>query len=175
MTRYADDFILLCRSEAEAQEALAEVRQWVEEAGLTLHAEKTRIVNTVAGESFEFLGWHFERGYKWPREKSQQKLKETVRSRTVRSSGHALPRIISGLNRVIRGWGNYFQGGVRNVPMKLEGWVRMRLRSILRMRDKREGRGHGLDHNRYPNAWLTAQGLISLSRITHRTAASPAQ
>jgi RNA-directed DNA polymerase len=175
MTRYADDFILLCQSETEAQEALAEVRQWVEAAGLTLHPEKTRIVNTAAGESFEFLGWHFERGYKWPREKSQQKFKETIRKRTQRNSGRALPKIIAGVNRVIRGWGNYFQGGVRNVPEKLEKWVRMRLRSILRQREGRKGRGHGLDHNRYPNAWLTAQGLISLSRITHAAAASPAQ
>ena len=61
------------------------------------------------------------------------------------------------------------------MPQKLEGWVRMRVRSILRQRAGRAGRGHGLDHNRYPNAWLTAQGLISLSRITHAAAASPAQ
>jgi RNA-directed DNA polymerase len=175
MTRYADDFILLCQSETEAQEALAEVRQWVEAAGLTLHPEKTRIVNTAAGESFEFLGWHFERGYKWPREKSQQKFKETIRKRTKRRSGQALPKIIAGLNRVIRGWGNYFQGGVRNVPQKLEKWVRMRIRSILRRRAGRRGRGRGLDHHRYPNAWLTAQGLISLSAITHGAAAGPAQ
>jgi RNA-directed DNA polymerase len=175
MTRYADDFILLCQSETEAQEALAEVRQWVEAAGLTLHPEKTRIVNAAAGESFEFLGWHFERGYKWPREKSQQKFKETIRKRTKRRSGQALPKIIAGLNRVIRGWGNYFQGGVRNVPQKLEKWVRMRIRSILRRRAGRRGRGRGLDHHRYPNAWLTAQGLISLSAITHGAAAGPAQ
>jgi RNA-directed DNA polymerase len=141
MTRYADDFILLCHSETEAQEALAEVRQWVEAAGLTLHPEKTRIVNTAAGESFEFLGWHFERGYKWPREKSQQKFKETIRQRTVRHHGDALPKVIARVNRVLRGWGNYFQGGVRNVPQKLEKWVRMRIRSILRRRDGRRGRG----------------------------------
>jgi len=175
MTRYADDFILLCQSETEAQEALAEVRQWVEAAGLTLHPEKTRIVNVAAGESFEFLGWHFERGYKWPREKSQQKFKETIRQRTVRHHGDALPKVIARVNRVIRGWGNYFQGGVRHVPQKLEKWVRMRIRSILRRRDGRRGRGRGLDHHRYPNAWLTARGLISLSRITHGSAAGPAQ
>ena len=151
------------------------MRRWVEEAGLTLHPEKTRIVNTAAGESFEFLGWHFERGYKWPREKSQQKFQETVRRWTKRSSGQSLPRIIARVNRVIRGWGQYFRGGVRNVPVRLEQWVRMRLRSIQRQRDGRQGRGHGLDHNRYPNAWLTAQGLISLTAITHGAAAGPAQ
>lgn len=175
MIRYADDFILLCHSEAEAVEALAEVRQWVEEAGLTLHPQKTKIVNTVAGESFEFLGWHFERGHRWPREKSVRKFKETIRQRTKRHSGEALSKIIARVNRVVRGWGNYFQGGARTVAPKLESWVRMRLRSILRDRDRRKGRGRGLDHNRYPNAWLTARGLISLTWITHGAAPSPAQ
>lgn len=175
MVRYADDFILMCRSEAEAEEALAEVRCWMGKAGLTLHPEKTRIVNVRAGESFEFLGWHFERGYKWPREKSVRKFKETIRQRTKRNNGKSLLQIISGINRVIRGWGNYFRGGVRNVPQRLEGWIRMRLRSILRRRDGRRGVGRGLDHNRYKNAWLAARGLISLAQVTHGAVASPAK
>ncbi len=175
MIRYADDFVLLCHSETEAQEALAQVRGWMEEAGLKLHPQKTRIVNTSAGESFEFLGWHFERGHKWPREKSRQKFKEAIRKRTKRSDGCSLERIIVDVNRVIRGWGGYFQGGARSVSPKLDSWVRMRLRSILRKRDKRKGRGHGRDHNRYPNVWLAARGLISLLQITHGAAASPAQ
>lgn len=175
MVRYADDFILLCHSEAEARAALAEVRQWVEEAGLTLHPEKTRLVNLAAGESFEFLGWHFERGYRWPREKSQQKLKEAVRQRTRRSSGTSLRKIITRLNRVLRGWANYFRGGVRSEAVRLEKWVRMRVRSVLRRRAGRRGPARGLDHHRYPNAWLTARGLISLSAITHGAAPSPAQ
>src|SRR6266568_4623815 len=54
MLRFADDFIVLCHTEAEAREVLAEVQQWVAEAGLTLHPEKTRIVNVAAGEGFEF-------------------------------------------------------------------------------------------------------------------------
>ncbi len=175
MIRYANDFVLLCHSETEAQEALAQVRGWMEEAGLKLHPQKTRIVNTSAGESFEFLGWHFERGHKWPREKSRQKFKEAIRKRTKRSDGRSLERIIVDVNRVIRGWGGYFQGGARSVSPKLDSWVRMRLRSILRKRDKRKGRGHGRDHNRYPNVWLAARGLISLLQITHGAAASPAQ
>jgi RNA-directed DNA polymerase len=175
MVRYADDFILLCRSEAEAAEALGQVRQWMEEAGLTLHPEKTRLVNTEKAESFEFLGWHFERGYKWPREKSKQKFKESIRRKTKRSNGHSLRHIIADINRTIRGWGGYFQGGVRNVPERLEEWVRMRLRSILRQRDKRDGPGRGLDHHRYPNAWFAARGLISLQSISHGAAASPAK
>lgn len=80
--------------------------------------------------------------------------------------------IIADVNRTVRGWGNYFQGGVANVPHKLEAWLRMRLRSVLRKRDKRKGRGR--DHNRYPNAWFAEGRLISLKSITHRTAESPA-
>ena len=175
MARYADDFIILCRSLSEAEEALAEVRAWVKQAGLTLHPEKTRLVNVSAGESFEFLGWHFERGYKWPRKKSQAKLKATIRQRTGRTDGRALRVIIQGVNRVIRGWGRYFRGGVRNVPIRLDQWVRMRLRSILRKRDKRKGKGRGRDHNRYPNAYFAGQGLVSLVEITHGPALSPAQ
>jgi RNA-directed DNA polymerase len=195
MVRYADDFILLCQSESEAREVLAAVRQWVAEAGLTLHPEKTRLVNLAAGESFEFaslrsplrgclrqavslrsaLGWHFERGHRWPREKSEQKLKEAVRQRTRRTSGASLRQIICGLNRVLRGWGNYFRGGVRNVPVRLDKWVRMRVRSVLRRRAGRRGRARGKDHQRLPNAWLTARGLISLAAITHGAAPSPAK
>jgi RNA-directed DNA polymerase len=175
MVRYADDFILLCASEAEAHAALAEVRQWVEEAGLTLHPEKTRLVHLAAGESFEFLGWHFERGHRWPREKSQQKLKEAVRRRTRRSDGESLRQIIARLNRVLRGWANYFRGGASTIPMRLDAWVRMRVRSILRRRRGRPGPARGADHQRYPNAWLTGHGLISLQAITHGSATSPAK
>jgi len=175
MLRYADDFILLCASEAEAREVLAAVQQWVSEAGLTLHPEKTRLVNLAAGESFEFLGYHFERGHRWPREKSIGKLKEAVRLRTRRSSGEALPRIIARLNRVLRGWANYFRGGVQNVPLRLDCWVRRRVRRVLRRRMGLRGPARRMDHQRYPNAWLTAQGLISLSAITHGAANSPAK
>ena len=75
--------------------------------------------------------------------------------------------IIQCLNRTIRGWGNYFQGGVPNVPEKLDKWLRMRVRSILRKRDNRKGRGRGLDHQRYPNAYLIRAGLTFLITVTH--------
>jgi RNA-directed DNA polymerase len=175
MVRYADDFVILCESREEAEVALEKVRQWMEVAGLSLHPEKTRIVDARERGGFDFLGWHFERGYKWPRKKSQQKFKESIRGYTRRGNGHSLKTIITKVNRVVRGWGNYFQGGVRNQPEKLEGWVRKRIRSILRKRDGRDGPSRGFDHNRYPNAWLTAQGLISLTLITHGPAASPAK
>ena len=174
MIRYADDFVILCETRDEAEAALEAVKHWMEKAGLTLHPEKTRIVDARERGGFEFLGWHFERGWKWPREKSQQKFKDAIRAKTRRSNGKSMNAIIAQVNRTVRGWGNYFQGGVGNVPQKLEGWVRMRLRSVLRRRDKRKGRGRGRDHNRYPNAWFAERGLISLKSITHRLTDSPA-
>src|SRR2546428_9294654 len=84
MVRYADDFIILCTSAEEAQNALATVRQWMEQAGLSLHPTKTRIVNASEPGGFDFLGYHFERGYRWPRQKSLDKLKEALRAKTKR-------------------------------------------------------------------------------------------
>jgi len=175
MVRYADDFVILCESLEEAEAALKSVRQWTEAAGLTLHPEKTRIVEVGGGGGFEFLGWHFERGYKWPRKKSEEKLKEAIRAKTRRKNGGSIHEIIADVNRTLRGWGNYFRGGVRNVPKRLDAWVRMRLRSILRRRDNRRGPGRGRDHVRYTNAWIAGRGLISLQTITHAAANSPAK
>jgi RNA-directed DNA polymerase len=163
MVRYADDFVILCQNQAEAQEALAEVRVWVQREGLILHPEKTRIVDATQRGGFEFLGWHYERGYQWPRPKSQQKLKEAVRQRTHRTNGQSLEQIIGSLNPILRGWKHSFQGGVLNVHQRLDQWIRMRRRSILRQRRRRKGCGRGRDHNRWPNAIFAAQGLYCLT------------
>jgi RNA-directed DNA polymerase len=168
MIRYADDFVILCRTKAEAEEAMAEVRAWMNSAGLTLHPEKTKVVDASVKGGFEFLGWHFERGYRWPREKSQQRLKDVIRQRTKRTNGRRFEEIINNVNRVIRGWGNYFQGGARTVPTALDKWIRMRLRSILRHRDGRRGRARGLDdHLRYSNKYFKRAGLTFLITVTH--------
>jgi RNA-directed DNA polymerase len=174
MIRYADDFIILCRSEAEAQAALAEVAVWVQEAGLVLHPSKTRIVNASQPGGFDFLGWHFERGWKWPREKSVTRLKEVLRLQTRRTNGRSLPMIIGGLNRRLRGWGRYFAGGNGSLYTQLDHWLRMRLRSVLRKRAHRKGRGRGLDHHRYPTAYFAELGLLSLNALTRAKRANPA-
>jgi RNA-directed DNA polymerase len=163
MVRYADDFVILCRSEAEAQAALREVAQWTKAAGLTLHPEKTRSVDHTQPGGFEFLGYHFERGYRWPRKKSLEKLRETVREKTRRNNGQSLTVIIANVNRTLVGWFEYFQHSHRNTFNPIDAWVRMRLRSILRRRRGREGRGRGRDHQRWPNAYFAAQGLYSLA------------
>jgi hypothetical protein len=90
--------------------------------------EKTRVVDATRKGGFEFLGWHFERGYKWPRGKSVRKLKDSVRAKTKRNNGEDMKTIIKRVKQTTRGWGNYFRGGVRNVPERLDQWIRMRLR-----------------------------------------------
>ena len=174
MIRYADDFILLCRSEEAAKDALERVRHWVEEAGLVLHPAKTRLVDAREAGGFEFLGWHFERGHRWPREKSQARLKESLREQTRRNSGLSLESIIAGVNRRLKGWAGYFRGGVLWPKVRLDQWLRMRLRSVMRRRCRRKGRGRGRDHQRYTNAFFVERGLISLEALARAERASPA-
>lgn len=162
MVRYADDFVILCRTAEDAGRALELVRQWVADNGLALHPTKTRIVDSRT-ESFDFLGYSFRDQKHWPRRKSLQKLRDTIRQKTPRTSGKSLQYVIGDVNRSLRGWFAYFQhSSYRTVFADVDGWTRMRLRSILRKRAKRQGRGRGRDHNRWPNRYFAEQGLFSL-------------
>ena len=163
MVRYADDFVILCHSEAQAGAALAKVQQWTATAGLRLHPEKTRIVDATQRGGFDFLGYHFERGYRWPRRKSVAKLKATIRIKTRRTQGSSLRTIVTMVNRTLTGWFGYFKHSHKTAFPPLDQWIRMRLRTILRQRRKRQGRARGTDNIRWPNAFFAAQGLISLS------------
>jgi RNA-directed DNA polymerase len=167
MVRYADDFVILSRTAADAQRALELVQQWVTENGLMLHPAKTRIVD-VRSAGFDFLGYHFcrtKRGIRhWVRAKSVQKLKETLRPITRRTSGESLAVIIARINRTLRGWLVYFQHSRPWIFARLDSWIRRRLRSILRKRSKRRGISKGRDHQRWKNAFFTARGLLNLVR-----------
>lgn len=163
MVRYADDFIVLCRTREEAEKALATIREWIESAELTLHPDKTRLVDASQKGGFDFLGYHFERGMKWAREKSVKKLKEKIKPLTKRANGHSMHAIIDKLNPILRGWFEYFKHGNRHVPRSLDGWTRGRLRGILRKRQGGKGRGRGNDHLRWPNAFFARLGLFSLT------------
>jgi RNA-directed DNA polymerase len=174
MVRYADDFVILCRSRQEAEAALERVKQWTGEAGLALHPDKTRIVDATQKGGFDFLGYHFERGMRWPRAKSIQKLRESIRPKTRRTNGHGLQRTIADINPMLRGWFEYFKHSHITTFPTLDGWVRMRLRSILRKRSKRKGKGRGSDHQRWPNAFFAAQGLFSMT-AAHGAACRPAR
>jgi RNA-directed DNA polymerase len=161
MVRYADDFVILCRSPEQANQALAMVQDWTAAAGLTLHPTKTRIVDAKE-DAFEFLGYRFEDGKRYPRAKSLKKLKDTIRAKTKRTSGKCLRAIIGSLNPTLRGWFEYFKHSYKTTFPYLDGWIRMRLRSILRKRQGRRGRGRGSDHQRWRNAFFAEHGLYSL-------------
>ena len=154
--------MILCRTEAEAHAALAAVSAGVREAGLTLHPEKTRVVDARAPGGFDFLGYHFERGMKWPREKSLMKLKDRVRAKTPRLDGRSLKAIVTDVNRTLRGWYGYFQHSKANVFTEVDGYVRRRLRSLLQKRRGRTSQGLGAAHQRWPNEWFARRGLLSL-------------
>ncbi len=172
MVRYADDFVVLCQSAHEAQQALAEVEQWVSANGLELNTAKTHIGDCLQkGQGFEFLGYRFEAGRRLVRKKSVTKIKDAIRSRTGRTRSASLATIVAELNAALRGWYQYFQHAVRNIFTMLDGFTRRRLRSMLRKREKRPGAGRcQADTRRWPNAYFAQQGLFTMS--TARQAAS---
>jgi len=174
MVRYADDMVILCRTAEEARAALVEVQRWTTDADLTLHPEKTRIVDG-AREGFDFLGYHFEGGKRWPRDKSVKRFKEAIRAKTPRKHGQSLGFIITKVNRTTRGWFEYFKHtSYTTVFRGLDGWLRRRLRRILLKRCKvRRHSGLGTAHQRWPNAYFAEHGLFSME-AAHVRARQPA-
>ncbi|HEX6506248.1 MAG TPA: group II intron reverse transcriptase/maturase [Chloroflexota bacterium] len=162
MVRYADDFVVLCRSQAEAEAALDAIRNWVDGAGLRLHPEKTRIVDAREPGGFAFLGYHFERGMHWAKRESEKRFRRAIKARTRRTSGESMEAIIASINPIIRGWYGYYRHSHWNTFRPLDSYVRGRLRSILRKREGKRGRGRGSDHQRWTNAYFDAQGLFTM-------------
>jgi RNA-directed DNA polymerase len=165
MVRYADDFVVMCESETEANETLEQLRAWVERAGLILHPTKTRIVDASQKGGFDFLGYHFERGYRWPRKKSLEKFRETIRAKTGRLRPGSMNEIVADVNRTLKGWFEYFKHSLKWTFRDLDGWVRGRLRSILQSRHGQKGTGRWTiaSHRRWPYAYFADLGLISLA------------
>lgn len=172
MVRYADDFVVLCRTAEQAQAALGEVKSWVEQNGLRLNPDKTHVGDCrQAGQGFEFLGYRFEAGQRWVRPKSFKALRERIRQKTQRTRGDSLAKIIGDLNPMLRGWFNYFKQAHPMVHELMDGFTRRRLRALLRKQEKRPGRGRCLDdHLRWPNAFFATQGLFTM--VTARVVAS---
>jgi RNA-directed DNA polymerase len=171
MVRYADDFVILCRSAEEAERALAVVRAWVAAAGLELHPDKTHVGDCrIAGQGFDFLGYRFEAGQRWVRDKSLKALKDRIRSKTRRNEGQSLKQVIASLNPMLRGWFTYFKHAHPYVFERLDSFIRRRLRALLRKQSNRPGFGRCLaDHQRWPNAFFAAAGLFTLTEA-RRTA-----
>lgn len=181
MTRYADDFVIQCRSEEQAQRALAEVQRWCGPAGLTVHPGKTRVLCVSVKEGFDFLGYHFRRHRddpgrtkKWPRKKSIGHLRDSLRPLTRRTSGHSLEEIIRRANLVLRGFFAYFRKSVRTPLRDIDEWVRGRLRAILRRRRRHlRGRARRPDNIRWNNTFFSNLGLFSLARALDEAMHSP--
>lgn len=165
VVRYADDFVILCDDEQEARRALERVSAWMEVHDLTLHPEKTHIVDEAVSESgFDFLGYTFKQGKRSVRAKSLKSMRDKIRGCTRRSQGVGLVEIIKRLNPILRGWFEYFKHAESRIFSTIDGFVRRRLRSILRRYNK-QGRGTGRchnDHRRWPNIFFAEQGLFTL-------------
>jgi RNA-directed DNA polymerase len=165
MARYADDFVILCRTREEAEAALDDVRAWVTMNGLALHPQKTHVGDCrQPGQGFEFLGYRFEAGERHVRKKSLTKLKDSIRVKTRRTRGDSLARIVAGLNRTLRGWFAYFKHAHPKTFESLDGFTRRRLRALLRRQEKKSS-SMGIsraDHQRWPNAFFAETGLFAL-------------
>jgi len=128
--RYADDFVVLCQTHAQAEEAKTQVTRILSQLGLQLSADKTRI--TTYGKGYSFLGFVMSSRSKRMRPKSQDKFKDKVRELTVRKR-NLDAQLIEELNRVIRGTANYFTprwSTNRWLLQKLDSWIRRRLRCM---------------------------------------------
>jgi RNA-directed DNA polymerase len=170
MVRYADDFVILCRTGEEAEEALRRVAAWTTTHGLALHPDKTRVGDArQPGQGFDFLGYRFAGGRRYVREKSRRAFKDKVRAKTQRSRGVGLERIVGELNPMLRGWFEYFKHAVPSELRALDGFIRRRLRAVLRKQEKRPGFGRCFDdHRRWPNAYFASLGLFTMSTARYR-------
>jgi len=164
IVRYCDDLVLLCRTQVDAEAALALVQAWTAQHGLRLHPEKTRIVDGSQGSNgFDFLGYRYAGGRRHVRPKSLKGLRDKIRHHTGRTRSGSLAQIIAELNPLLRGWFGYFKHARFTTFRDIDGFVRRRLRALLRKRAKRPGFGRTpKDHQRWPNAFFAAQGLFTL-------------
>jgi RNA-directed DNA polymerase len=165
MVRYADDFVVLCKSRGEAEAALEEIRRWVAENGLRLSPTKTHLGDCrEKGEGFEFLGYRFEAGRRWVRKKSLMRFKDKIRAKTGRTRGDSLQRIVTDLNRTLRGWFEYFKHAYPTTFGSLDGFIRRRLRALL-LKQKKKRSGFGMNqttHHLWPNDFFAQAGLLDL-------------
>ena len=166
MVRYADDFVIICRSGEDAKAALAFIERWMQEADLTLHPTKTRLVE-AEHDRFDFLGWTFSIKKKiirkWPCKKSEAKLRDNLRPKTKRNNGQGIAMVIANINPILRGWRGYFKDAKPHDMDRIDGWLRRRLRAMLSKQQKRPCFGRNqTTHKKWPNRWFAEQGLYSL-------------
>jgi RNA-directed DNA polymerase len=174
--RYADDFVVSCPTQEEAEQAREKAGEILKAMGLELHPQKTRVIDTRTSR-FQFLGYEF-----WPREgkppgreprpSSRRKIEDAVRRKTPKRSGKSMRETIEDLRPTLRGWYGYYRYSFWNVFTDLDGFVRRRLRSILRKFEKRKGTAFNRDDNpRYPAKYFKRLECPSLSEAHQRDAA----
>ena len=169
--RYADDFVVVCRTKQQAQQALQAIQQVVQKLKLQLHPTKTRLVD-MGQEGFDFLGFHFHKmkakktnkllPYMWPGQKAMQAIRRELHELTSRRKlAEGLDAIIQQLTPVIRGWRNYFQiGNSTKKLQELDRYVELRLRRLVRA--MRGSRGHWKE--KVFTAWINESGLAYFYR-----------
>ena len=159
--RYADDFLLFCKTREEAEAALEAVGGTLARLGLTLSPDKTHI--RPLDEGFDFLGWHYKGGQRWPRDKSVKTLRHKLREKTRRLRPGSMELICEELKPILMGWGNYYRDGNSSGSFQdISSWVRRRLRSILNRRHKAHGIGSLGLNSRWPNRFFKDKGLFAL-------------
>ena len=166
MVRYADDFVVLCRSEFEAEVALQMITEWVEQAGLTLHPAKTKIVDSRS-RSFAFLGYSFRGDKIYPRRMSLAKMKARIKELTPRKRPGSMRLIVAELNRVVRGWFRYFRHCRWTIFKDLDAKIRSRLRRLL-LKRHRKNPERLPRQQRWPNDYFAKAGLYSLREAHFR-------
>lgn len=166
MVRYADDFVVLCRSEFEAEVALQVITEWVEQAGLTLHPTKTKIVDSRS-KSFAFLGYSFRGDKIYPRRESLAKMKARIKELTPRKRPGSIKSIAKELNRVLIGWFSYFRHCRWTIFKDLDTKIRDRLRRLLLKRHRKNPK-RLTRQQRWPNDYFAKAGLYSLREAHFR-------
>ena len=182
LVKYADDLVALCATREQAEEARELVAAVLDPIGLRLHPEKTRIVHLTRGaEGFDFLGFHHrmqpswkwrDRWYlqKWPSKRAMTQIKGKIRDRTQRRyAGQPLEWAVEDLNRVLRGWGNYFRYGNSGQKfLQIDGYVHERLAILA-------SRKHGLTGRnwvtRFNREWRNQLGVYRLTGTVKPTTA----
>jgi RNA-directed DNA polymerase len=180
LVRYADDWVVLCRTEREARASLRVAGEVLAGLGLELHPEKTRVVDLREGrEGFDFLGCHLrarvsgrllERGVRryylqrWPSQRAMKRIRGKIRAKTDRRRRAGMKdvrEVIADLNPVLRGWGNYFRtGNANNKFVEIDRYAAWRLRRLM---VKRQGRNlRAGQAERWTHTWFHGLGLHQL-------------
>ena len=179
LVRYADDGVVLCRSAAQAEHALAAVGEILASLGLRLHPDKTKVVDLRKGrEGLDFLGCHFRARmsgrlweqkrivryylHRWPSQTAMARLRAKVRDRTGRNRvGIDIRDVIADLNPILRGWGNYFRTG--NAATKFRQIDRYVVWRLFRFMVKKRGRNlRAGQAGQWTEEWFNGHGLHRL-------------